>query len=73
MTRKAAMAAGLTLCFGALLLSFEKKNAEDEKLRMVQGMVTDADQNPIVGNALITSQAFFACAPLKLIATENEK
>lgn len=49
MTRKAALAAVFSVCFGALLFSFDKKSKEEEKLRMVQGAVVDANENPIVG------------------------
>jgi hypothetical protein len=48
-TRNAALAALLSMCIAAAGLSFDKKSAEEEKLRMVQGTVTDSQQNPIAG------------------------
>jgi Carboxypeptidase regulatory-like domain len=48
-TRNAAVAALLTVFLAAAVFPFEKKNAEEEKLRMVQGAVLDAQENPIVG------------------------
>ncbi len=53
MNRSAALAVIFGICFGGLLLSFDKKNAEEEKLRMVQGVVADEQENPIVGSAVV--------------------
>jgi hypothetical protein len=47
--RNATVAAILAICFATSLLSFDKKSAEEEKLRMVQGVVVDDQQNPVVG------------------------
>jgi len=48
-TRNAAVAALLSICLAAAVFPFDKKNAEEEKLRMVQGAVLDAQENPVVG------------------------
>jgi len=47
--RNAAVAALLSICLAAAALPFDKKSAEEEKLRMVQGAVLDAQENPVVG------------------------
>jgi Carboxypeptidase regulatory-like domain len=47
--RSGILAALFLICFASAVLSFDKKDKEDEKLRMVQGQVTDAGENPIVG------------------------
>ena len=39
----------LLFCFTSAVFSFQKGKAEDDKLRMVQGAVTDAQDNPVVG------------------------
>ena len=49
MTRKAAIAALLSIYIAGVAFPFDKKSAEEEKLRMVQGAVTDAQDNPVVG------------------------
>ncbi len=48
MTRNTALAALLSICLAAAIFPLEKKNAEEEKLRMVQGAVIDAQENPVV-------------------------
>jgi hypothetical protein len=48
-TRNAAVAALLSMCLAAAVFPFDKKSAEEEKLRMVQGAVLDAQENPVVG------------------------
>lgn len=49
MSRAAIWGAVFLVCFASALLSFDKKNAEEEKLRMVQGTVSDAQEKPVVG------------------------
>jgi hypothetical protein len=44
-----AVAVVLSICFAAAVLSFDNKKAQEEKLRMVQGVVMDAQENPLVG------------------------
>jgi hypothetical protein len=48
-TRTAILGAVFLLCFASVIFSFDKKNAQDEKLRMVQGTVVDAQENPVAG------------------------
>jgi hypothetical protein len=49
-TRSAIVLALFLTCFASVVLSFDnKKDKEEEKLRMVQGVVTDAQDNPIPG------------------------
>ena len=46
----AALAAALiALCFASAALSFDKKSAQEDKLRMVSGEVLDPQENPISG------------------------
>ena len=47
MTRGAMVVLLLAACFASAGLSFDKK--DEDKLRMVQGEVTDAQGNPVVG------------------------
>ena len=49
MSRKAITAALFLICLASALLSFDKKSAEEEKLRMVSGEVLDAQENFISG------------------------
>lgn len=49
MSRIAKLAALFLLLSVVASFSFDKKNAEEEKLRMVQGVVSDAQENPISG------------------------
>ena len=46
---KTTLAILLVICFTSAIFPFQKDKAEDEKVRMVQGLVTDADDKPIVG------------------------
>src|ERR1700730_14128700 len=48
-TRSAIVATLFLTCFASAVLSFDKKDKEDDKLRMVQGVVIDAQDNPLVG------------------------
>ena len=48
MIRRTTFAALLLVCFASGAFSFQKKGEED-KLRSVQGIVTDAQDNAIVG------------------------
>jgi hypothetical protein len=48
-TRSSIVATLFLICFASAVLSFDKKDKEEDKLRMVQGMVTDAQDNPLVG------------------------
>ena len=45
---KTTLAILLVICFASAIFPFQKEKAEDEKVRMVQGLVTDADDKPIV-------------------------
>jgi hypothetical protein len=47
--RSAIIVALFLTCFASAVLSFDKKDKEEEKLRMVQGVVADAQDNPIAG------------------------
>jgi len=47
-TRKVVLAAVFVFCFASAVFA-QKSKPEDEKLRMVQGSVTDAQDNAIVG------------------------
>ena len=49
MTRSAIVATLFLTCFASAVLSFDKKDKEEDKLRMVQGVVMDAQENPLVG------------------------
>lgn len=49
MTRSAILATLFLTCFASAVLSFDKKDKEEDKLRMVQGVVLDAQDNPLVG------------------------
>jgi hypothetical protein len=49
MTRRTAFAALLLICFASAVFAFQKSKSEDEKLRIVQGAVTDAEDNPVSG------------------------
>ena len=49
MTRKVAVAVLFSISFAVAVLSFDNKKAEEDKLRMVQGVVMDAQENPITG------------------------
>ena len=49
MTRIAILATLFLTCFASAVLSFDKKDKEEDKLRMVQGVVLDAQDNPLVG------------------------
>ena len=49
MARKAITAALFLFCFASAILSFDKKSAQEEKLRMVSGEVLDPQENPISG------------------------
>jgi protocatechuate 3,4-dioxygenase beta subunit len=48
-TRSAIVATLFLSCFASAVLSFDKKDKEEDKLRMVQGVVTDEQDNPLVG------------------------
>jgi protocatechuate 3,4-dioxygenase beta subunit len=47
--RSAILVVLFATCFVSAVLSFDKKDKDEEKLRMVQGVVTDAQGNPIPG------------------------
>jgi hypothetical protein len=49
MIRRMTVAALLLMCFASAGFSQQKKKSEDDKLRIVQGTVTDAQDNPIAG------------------------
>ena len=49
MTRSAIVASLFLTCFASAVLSFDKKDKEEDKLRMVQGVVMDAQENLLVG------------------------
>ena len=49
MTRSAIILALFFTCFASAILAFDKKDKDEEKLRMVQGAVTDAQGEPIAG------------------------
>ncbi len=49
MIRRLGLAALLLICCAPLALALQKSKSEEDKLRMVQGSVTDAQENPIVG------------------------
>ena len=49
MTRSAIVATLFLTCFASAILSFDKKDKEEDKLRMVQGVVSDPQDNPLVG------------------------
>ena len=49
MIRSTTFVALLLVCFASAVFSFQKNKAEDDKLRMVQGTVTDAQDAPIAG------------------------
>ena len=49
MIRRTTLAVLLLFCFASAVFSFQKSKADDDKLRMVQGSVTDAEDNPVVG------------------------
>src|SRR5262249_58618146 len=44
----AIVGVGLLLCLASAIFSADKKS-DDDKLRMVQGAVTDAQEGPVVG------------------------
>jgi hypothetical protein len=46
-TRSAIVATLFLTCFASMVLPADKK--DEDKLRMVQGVVTDAQDNPLVG------------------------
>ncbi len=48
MTRRLKFAALLLICFASMAMALQKKSDED-KLRLVQGSVTDGQDNAIVG------------------------
>src|SRR5580700_9478191 len=48
-TRSAIVASLFLTCFASAVLSFDKKDKEEDKLRMVQGVVMDAQENLLVG------------------------
>ena len=47
--RRTTFAALLLVCFASAAFSMQKKKAEDDKVRTVQGTVTDAQDAPVVG------------------------
>ena len=49
MIRRTTFVALLLVCLTSTAFSFQKKKAEDDKLRMVQGLVTDAQDAPLAG------------------------
>ena len=49
MIRRTMLATLLVISFASAVFSFQKTKPEDEKVRMVQGVVTDAQDNPING------------------------
>ena len=49
MIRRTTFKALLLICFVSTVFAFQKGKAEDDKLRMVQGTVTDAQDNAIPG------------------------
>jgi len=48
-TRSAIVATLFLTCFASAVLSADKKDKEEDKLRMVQGVVTEAQDSPLVG------------------------
>jgi len=51
-TRGATVVLLLAACFASAGLSFDKKDKDEDKLRMVQGTVTDAQGNPVAGGVV---------------------
>ena len=49
MIRRTTFVALLLVCFASAVFSFQKNKSEDDKLRMVQGTVTDAQDAPVAG------------------------
>ena len=49
MIRRTTFAALLLVCLASAGFSMQKKKAEDDKVRTVQGAVTDAQDAPVVG------------------------
>jgi hypothetical protein len=48
-TRRAIAMVVFVVCFASVVLAFDKKDKDEDKLRMVSGLVTDAQENPLVG------------------------
>ena len=49
MIRRTTFAVLFLFCFASAVFSFQKSKADDDKLRLVLGSVTDAQDNPVVG------------------------
>src|SRR5437773_649567 len=47
--RRTTFAVLALICCASMVLALQKNKAEDDKLRIVEGSVTDAQENPIVG------------------------
>src|SRR5258708_5266410 len=47
--RRMTFAVLLVICLSPAVFSFQKSKGEDDKVRMVQGIVTDSQDMPIVG------------------------
>jgi hypothetical protein len=47
--RRTTFGALLLICFASAVFSFQKNKSEDDKLRTVQGTVSDSQDNPING------------------------
>ena len=48
-TGRTTFAALLLICFASAAFAFQKSKSEDDKLRIVQGSVVDAQDRPIAG------------------------
>jgi hypothetical protein len=48
-TRRAIAMVLFVVCFAAVVLAFDKKDKDEDKLRMVSGLVADAQENPLAG------------------------
>lgn len=49
MLRRTTFAALIAICLASAVFSFQKSKKEDDKLRMVHGTVTDAQEGPVNG------------------------
>jgi hypothetical protein len=57
------------ICFASAVFSFQKGKGEDDKVRMVQGSVTDTDDQPLVGAVVQLKSA--KTLPRSFITQEN--
>ena len=49
MKRGTAFGALILICFASAVFALQKSKSEEDKLRIVQGSVTDADDSPVAG------------------------